>query len=97
DAIRAAMLVQRGGPGDLESASERAERAVEAEPKLLMPYAVKLGVAMARSQWAVAVATLNAVESNLGMTLSEDDLRGLPNAAGFFATPDYKQWRSRQP
>jgi uncharacterized membrane-anchored protein len=97
DAIRAPVLLQRNGPGDLEAAAARAERAAQAEPKLLMTQLVKLGTAMARSQWPLALSTLDAIESNFGMTLSEDQLRGLPNSAGLFTTSDYKEWRKRHP
>lgn len=94
DAIRASVLAQRNHPGDLDTAAAYAERAVKAEPKLLMTRLVKLGVAMARRQWPTALATLEAIERDASK-LTEDQLRGLPNAAELFATPEYQQWRDR--
>jgi hypothetical protein len=97
DAIRASVLLLRQGSGDLEAAAVRAERAAQAEPKLLVTQLTKLGIAMALSRWAIALATLEGIEINLGVTLAEDQLQRLPNAAGLFALPAYVEWRKRHP
>lgn len=97
DAIRAPVLVQRNGPGDLEAAAARAERAVKALPELAMTHYLKLTIALARSQWSTALATLDVLERDFGMTLTEDARSELPNAEGLFASPEYAAWRKRHP
>ena len=87
DATRASILVRRNGPGDLEDAATRAERAVQAEPKLAMTHGVTLAVATARRQWSSAISTLNILEHNFGTTLSEElsdgKFRGPATGTGF--------------
>ncbi len=97
DAVRASLLVARQGPDDLAAATARADRAAHAEPTLVMPQLVKVGVAMARRQWSTALSTLDALERNLGVKLSDEQLGAMPNAAGFIGTPEFKTWRKRHP
>lgn len=97
DAIRALVLVQRNRSGDLEAAAARAERAVRAEPKLTLPHTAKLTVALSRRDWTTALATLEALARDLGVTMLEGELRTLPNAAELIASPGYAEWRERHP
>lgn len=97
EATRASVLALRNDPGDLEAAAASAERAVKAEPKLAMTHYLKLTIALARSQWSTALATLDVLERDFGMTLSEDAQSALPNAQGLFSSPEYAEWRKRHP
>ncbi len=96
DALRASVLAQRKGPGDLDAAASRAERAVQAEPKLAMTHQARLIVALARRQWTTALSALDSMQS-LGVTVSDADLRAIPSAADLLASPEYAEWRKRHP
>ncbi len=97
DTIRATILAFRHGPGDLEAAAARAERAAQAEPKLLMSQLVRLGTALALERWAKAISSLEAIDRDIGVVVSDDQLGRLPNAALFMTTPEYAAWRRDHP
>jgi hypothetical protein len=97
DTLRASILAQRNGAGDLARAAELAERAVASSPQLAMPVGVKFTIAVARGQWSVALSSLEHLETRFDTVLSDEVLRSNPQWAPLVATPEYAGWKTRHP
>jgi hypothetical protein len=94
DAIRANMYLLRRKPGDLELAAARADAAIAAEPTLAKGWWSRLGIAVARKQYALAIETIQHIEGYLHVAVTDEWLHAQPDFADFVASPEYAAWRS---
>ncbi|MDQ3368112.1 MAG: hypothetical protein M3680_22025 [Myxococcota bacterium] len=92
DAFRAGVLVQRARPGDLEDAARRAERLVRDEPALALGHVARLGVALARREWTLTLATIDVLESRFGIAFSDAAMRASPGLAELVQSAEFAAW-----
>jgi tetratricopeptide (TPR) repeat protein len=94
DAIRAEVLLKRKAPGDVEKASDSAERAIKTEPTLAKGWWSRLDVAVARKQYPLAIETMDHLRKHFDAKLDDAALRTLPEYADFLASAEYAAWRT---
>ena len=91
-ATRAGILAARGGVGDLERAAALEDEAVAGAPTVRWTHLTKAVVAVARQDWAGALAALDGLRTHLGVRLTEAELRAAPGLAPLVETPAYAAW-----
>jgi hypothetical protein len=97
DSMRAGILLQRNGPGDLDDAAARATRATTAWPREPIVWLTSLGVEVVRRNWARSIQHLDRLVTELDYSLSPDILEQTPIFAELVKSSEYAAWRARQP
>jgi hypothetical protein len=96
DAIRAEVLIKRGGAGDLDAALARAKAAVATEPTLAKGWWAVLDVAMARHAWSDALAAMDELHGRFQILFRPETLQKSPVYAGLVASPEYAAWQAKR-
>jgi hypothetical protein len=96
DAIRAEVLIKRGGAGDLDAAQARADAVVRADPTLAKGWWAELDVALARRAWPAAIAAMDQLQDRFHVAFDLEALRTLPVYAGLIVTPEYAAWQAKR-
>ena len=95
DAVRAEVLLLRGGRGDLEAAQARADAAIRDEPGLVKGWWARLDVALTQNRWATALATMDELHDRFQVEFSDEAMHKLAIYRGLLETPAYAAWRAR--
>ena len=75
---------------DLPSALKFANRTIEEEPTMLNAYFYSIGISLKAEMYDETLATLKKQDQTFKMTYN--DLKTVPEYAGFVKSPQYQQW-----
>jgi tetratricopeptide (TPR) repeat protein len=89
--LRGSVMLDKG---DGKEARRFFQAAIDAEPTLLAPYWVLIGLSLQDKKYKDTARYLTAIERDAGVELSE--LTELEQYAGFVKSPEYKAWNKQR-
>ncbi|MCR9197924.1 MAG: hypothetical protein NXI04_04740 [Planctomycetaceae bacterium] len=87
DSLRAELLYTKG---DIEAALQTADKSMTDCPDLINPYWTALGLNLQAQKWTRVTELLIALDQKFEMEF--EDLRTVPEYAGYAATPEHQRW-----
>ena len=87
DSLRAELLYTKG---EVDSALQTAESAMTECPDLINPYWTALGLNLQSQKWTRVTELLITLDQKFDMEF--EDLRTVPEYAGYAATPEHQRW-----
>jgi tetratricopeptide (TPR) repeat protein len=89
--LRGSVMLDKG---DGKEARRFFQAAIDAEPTLVAPYWVLIGLSLQDKKYKDTARYLTAIERDAGMELNE--LTELEQYAGFVKSPEYKAWNKQR-